>query len=154
MTESLKIIAWRIGLILLLTLAAASLTGCSALSDKAVAIASNGTAIRVETTGSTSSGTISPNLLLGTVQNSIATAPALDQDKSTQISVAYTESGSFFGSLFGIDAKTRTFSYIGLPAEDAAQTKARLEAVASVLTATREKENDTKGGDENGEVQK
>lgn len=48
MTESLKLIAWRIGMLLLLALAAASLTGCAALEkipeatkDKTVALGSD-----------------------------------------------------------------------------------------------------------------
>jgi len=109
-------------------------TGCSSLSAKAVGIASNGTAIKIETTGSATSGTVLPNLLIGTVQNSIATAPAIKEGGKTQVVVSYTESQSALSAVFGHTAVTRTFSYVGLPAETAEQTKARLDAVAKVLT--------------------
>jgi len=110
-------------------------TGCSSLSAKAVGIASNGTAIKIETTGSATSGTVLPNLLIGTVQNSIATAPIIKDGEKTQVVVSYTESQSALSAVFGHTAVTRTFSYVGLPAETADQTKARLDAVAKVLTA-------------------
>ncbi len=113
-------------------------TGC-ATAGKAVAIASNGTVVKLETTGSTTSGTVAPNLLLGVVQNSIATAPALKEGEKTQIAIAYTESHSWLAEIFGLSAVTRTFSYIGLPGETADQTKIRLEALEKILTANTKK---------------
>lgn len=120
--------------LLLVCFASVFFAGCSSLPGKAVGIASNGTVIKVETTGSTTSGTIAPNLLFGTVQNSLTAAPAIDKTKTTQVVVSYTESQSSLAAAFGHTAITRTFSYIGLPGEDAEQTKVRLDAVAKVLT--------------------
>ena len=109
------------------------LAGCSSLESKAVGIASNGTVIKAETTGSATSGTALPNVLFGVVQNSVATAPALKDGDKTQVVLAYTESQNWFAALFGFTAITRTFTYIGLPSESAEQTKIRFEAAAELL---------------------
>lgn len=124
----------KVSFFILLALGIVVITGC-ATTGKAVAIASNGTVIKVESTGSTTSGTIAPNILLGNVQNSIATAPALEEGEKTQVSIAYTESHSWIAEIFGITSITRTFSYIGLPGESAEQTKIRLDALEKILTA-------------------
>jgi len=115
--------------------AAICITGCSTLENKAFGLASNGTVMKVETTGSQTSGTIAPNVLFGTVQNSLATAPALPDGKKTQVVVAYTEAQSSMAAVFGHKAVTRTFTYIGNPSESAAETSARMDAVAKVLTS-------------------
>lgn len=109
--------------------------GCGSLESKAFGLASNGTVMKVETTGSTTSGTIAPNVLFGTVQNSLASAPALEDGKKTQVVVAYTEAQSSVAAMFGSKAVTRTFTYIGNPSESAEETAARLNAVAAVLTS-------------------
>lgn len=110
------------------------ISGCTT-TGKAVAIASNGSVLKLETTGSTTSGTIAPNVLLGVVQNSIATAPALKEGDKTQVCISYTESHSWIAQIFGLTSITRTFSYIGLPGESAEQTKIRLDALEKILTA-------------------
>lgn len=122
---------------LLLLMAAAVIaigTGCSTFENIAFGMASNGTVVKGETTGSTTSGSVAPNVLVGTIQNSIASAPALDQTKKTQVVLAYTESQSFLASLFGLTAITRTFTYIGNASESAEDTTARMNALAKVLT--------------------
>lgn len=111
------------------------MTGCIT-TEKAVAIASNGTVVKLESIGSPTSATVAPNILMGVVQNAIATAPALKEGEKTQVSIAYTESHSWLAAVFGVTATTRTFSYIGLPGETAEQTKVRLEALVKVLTST------------------
>lgn len=109
--------------------------GCSTLESIAFGTASNGTVLKAETTGSTTSGTLAPNIFAGTVQNSIASAPALKEGEKTQIVVAYTESQSFWASILGLSAITRTFTYIGNPSESAAETSARMDGFAKVLTS-------------------
>lgn len=126
----------HITITLLITLAALfCVAGCSSLAPKAVGLASNGTVMKIETTGSTTSGSIAPNLLFGTVQNSLATAPALEDGKKTQVVVAYTEAQNSLAAVFGSKCVTRTFTYIGNPSESAEETKARLESVAKILTS-------------------
>lgn len=132
----------KVAFFILLALGIVVITGC-ATTGKAVAIASNGTVIKVESTGSTTSGTIAPNILLGNVQNSIATAPALKEGEKTQVSIAYTESHSWIAEIFGLTSITRTFSYIGLPGESAEQTKIRLDALEKILTANSKSSTET-----------
>ncbi|MDD3886466.1 MAG: hypothetical protein PHI35_06325 [Victivallaceae bacterium] len=127
------------------------LAGCTAIKSAAFGIASNGTVVKIETTGSTTSGTVAPNLMIGTVQNSIASAPALPGDAKTQIAVSYTESQSGLAAVFGHTAVTRTFSYVGLPSETAEQSKVRLEAVAAVLKSNAVGSQSTPSGDEKAE---
>lgn len=108
-------------------------TGCSSLETKAVAIASNGTVVKAESMGSATSSTVLPNIMLGIVQNSLSTAPALKDGDKTQVVFSYTESQNWFAALFGFTAITRTFTYIGLPSETAEQTKVRFDAAAAFL---------------------
>lgn len=110
-----------------------ALAGCASLETKAVAIASNGTVIKAESMGSATSSTVLPNIMLGIVQNSLATAPALKDGDKTQVVFSYTESQNWFAALFGFTAITRTFTYIGLPSETAEQTKVRFEAASAFL---------------------
>lgn len=111
------------------------LTGCAALENKAVAIGSGVDAFKVETTGSTSSGTFLPNLIAGGAVNTLATAPALQEGAQTQVVFAKSRRNSFFGELFGIDASTESVSYIGAPNETPEATAARFEAFAKVMKA-------------------
>lgn len=111
------------------------LTGCTALENKAVAIGSGVDAFKLETTGSTSSGTILPNLIAGGAVNTLATAPAIQEGTQTQVVFVKSRRNSFFGELFGIDASTESISYIGAPNESPEATVARFEAFAKVMKA-------------------
>lgn len=111
------------------------LTGCTALENKAVAIGSGVDAFKLETTGSTSSGTILPNLIAGGAVNTLATAPAVQDGTQTQVVFVRSRRNSFFGELFGIDASTESISYIGAPNETPEATAARFEAFAKVMKA-------------------
>ena len=112
-----------------------ALTGCTALENKAVAIGSGVDAFKLETTGSTSSGTILPNLIAGGAVNTLATAPAVQDGTQTQVVFVRSRRNSFFGELFGIDASTESISYIGAPNEPPEATAARFEAFAKVMKA-------------------
>lgn len=112
-----------------------SVTGCTALENKAVAIGSGVDAFKIETTGSTSSGTILPNLIAGGAVNTLATAPAVPEGTQTQVVFVKSRRNSFFGELFGIDASTESISYIGAPNESPEATVARFEAFAKVMKA-------------------
>ena len=116
------------------------LTGCTALENKAVAIGSGVDAFKLETTGSTSSGTVLPNLIAGGAVNTLATAPAIQEGTQTQVVFVRSRRNSFFGELFGIDASTESISYIGAPNETPEATAARFEAFAKV-TAAKAQEN-------------
>jgi hypothetical protein len=123
----------------LAALAAILLPGCTALENKAVGIGSSVDALKIETTGSTSSGTILPNLIAGGAVNTLATAPAIQEGTQTQVVFVRSRRNSFFGELFGIDASTESISYIGAPNETPEATAARFEAFAKV-TATKAQE--------------
>ena len=110
-----------------------SVTGCTALENKAVAIGSGVDAFKLETTGSTSSGTVLPNLIAGGAVNTLATAPAIQEGTQTQVVFVRSRRNSFFGELFGIDASTESISYIGAPNETPEATAARFEAFAKVM---------------------
>lgn len=112
-----------------------ALAGCTALENKAVAIGSGVDAFKLETTGSTSSGTILPNLIAGGAVNTLATAPAIQEGTQTQVVFVKSRRNSFFGELFGIDASTESISYIGAPNETPEATAARFEAFAKVMKA-------------------
>ena len=122
-------------IIALMAVAAFILTGCAALENKAVAIGSGVDAFKLETTGSTSSGTILPNLIAGGAVNTLATAPAVQDGTQTQVVFVRSRRNSFFGELFGIDASTESISYIGAPNETPEATAARFEAFAKVMKA-------------------
>lgn len=127
-------------IIIALMTVALMLTGCTALENKAVAIGSGVDAFKLETTGSTSSGTILPNLIAGGAVNTLATAPAIQEGTQTQVVFVKSRRNSFFGELFGIDASTESISYIGAPNETPEATAARFEAFAKV-TAAKAQEN-------------
>ena len=120
-------------IIIALMTVALMLTGCTALENKAVAIGSGVDAFKLETTGSTSSGTILPNLIAGGAVNTLATAPAIQEGTQTQVVFVKSRRNSFFGELFGIDASTESISYIGAPNETPEATAARFEAFAKVM---------------------
>lgn len=122
-------------IIIALMTVALMLTGCTALENKAVGIGSSVDALKIETTGSTSSGTILPNLIAGGAVNTLATAPAIQEGTQTQVVFVKSRRNSFFGELFGIDASTESISYIGAPNETPEATAARFEAFAKVMKA-------------------
>lgn len=126
---------FSIDIAILGAIALLALTGCTALENKAVAIGSGVDAFKLETTGSTSSGTILPNLIAGGAVNTLATAPAIQEGTQTQVVFVKSRRNSFFGELFGIDASTESISYIGAPNETPEATAARFEAFAKVMKA-------------------
>ncbi len=118
-----------------------SVVGCAALETKAVAIASGIDAMKVETTGSVSSGTVLPNIILGGAVNSICTAPVMDTGKTAQPTYSKSRRNSFFGSLFGVDNTTETIAYTGVPGETADETVKRCQALACLSTKTADVKN-------------
>lgn len=112
------------------------LSGCAALETKAVAVASGIDAMKVETTGSVSSGTVLPNIIVGGAVNSICTAPIMDAGKTAQPTYSKSRRNSFFGSLFGVDNTTETIAYTGVPGETADETVKRCKALAGLSTSS------------------
>lgn len=117
------------------------LTGCAALETKAVAVASGVDAVKIETTGSVTTGTVLPNIIMGGAVNSICTAPAMDAGKTAQPTYSKSRRNSFFGSLFGVDNTTETIAYTGVPGETADETAKRCQALSALSTTTAESQN-------------
>jgi len=108
-----------------------ALTGC--LADKAVACSNGIDGLKVETTGSASSGSMPmPNVWYAQDCFSYASAPSLPKDATTQVVFTYAKKRSFLGSLFGVDDTAETMSYIGAPNETANDTEKRVKALRSV----------------------
>lgn len=113
-------------------IAMVGLTGCASLESKAVAMGHGVDAFSVQTAGSLASGTVLPNIIAGGAVSTIASAPVVADDATTQVVFVRTKRNSFFGELFGIDASTESVSYIGAAGETAQETEQRLKAIATV----------------------
>lgn len=100
----------------------------SALSSKTVAGSGSVQALKIETTGSTASGTMLPNVILGGGNSAITTSPADDNRPVC----AYSRSTSILGSLTNATAAGVSWVYIGTANETAAQTAARVEALQAL----------------------
>ena len=118
--------------VLFLAVIAGVLSGCANLESKAVAMGHGVDAFSVQTAGSLASGTILPNIIAGGAVSTIASAPVVADDATTQVVFVRTKRNSFFGELFGIDAATESVSYIGAAGETAQETEQSLNAIATV----------------------
>lgn len=112
---------------------AGMLSGCSSLESKAVAMGHGVDAFSIQTAGSLASGTVLPNIIAGGAVSTIASAPVVADDATTQVVFVRTKRNSFFGELFGIDASTESVSYIGAAGETAQETEQRLNAIAKAV---------------------
>ena len=65
--------------------------------------------------------------------STIASAPVVADDATTQVVFVRTRRNSFFGELFGIDASTESVSYIGAAGETAQETKQRINAIVKAI---------------------
>lgn len=117
---------------LVLSVIAGMLSGCASLESKAVAMGHGVDAFSIQTAGSLASGTVLPNIIAGGAVSTIASAPVVADDATTQVVFVRTKRNSFFGELFGIDASTESVSYIGAAGETAQETEQRINAIATV----------------------
>lgn len=116
-------------------------TGCASLENKSFAAAGGVDAMKVETSGSTSTGTILPNITVGGAVSAIATSPAMEQGKTTAPVFSKAKRNSFFGELFGIDCSTTALVYIGTPGETADETAKRMKAIQEIAETDSTKKN-------------
>ena len=119
--------------VLFIAVIAGMLSGCSSLESKAVAMGHGVDAFSIQTAGSLASGTVLPNIIAGGAVSTIASAPVVADDATTQVVFVRTKRNSFFGELFGIDASTESVSYIGAAGETAQETEQRLNAISGVV---------------------
>ena len=90
-------------------------------------------AFSIQTAGSLASGTVLPNIIAGGAVSTIASAPVVADDATTQVVFVRTKRNSFFGELFGIDASTESVSYIGAAGETAQETEQRINAIVKAI---------------------
>lgn len=116
------------------------ITGCASLEQKAVSINTTADGFKIETTGSTTTGTMMPNVCFAELITQIATVPVLpitDKDGKANVSQPLyqkTVRNSFFGSVFGVDNKTEVITYIGAVGESAEDTVKRVNALNNIST--------------------
>lgn len=108
-------------------------SGCANLESKAVAMGHGVDAFSIQTAGSLASGTVLPNIIAGGAVSTIASAPVVADDATTQVVFVRTKRNSFFGELFGIDASTESVSYIGAARETAQETEQRINAIVKAI---------------------
>lgn len=122
-------------IIVLVVMAAVLITfsGCANLESKAVAMGHGVDAFSIQTAGSLASGTVLPNIIAGGAVSTIASAPVVADDATTQVVFVRTKRNSFFGELFGIDASTESVSYIGAAGETAQETEQRINAIVKAI---------------------
>ena len=118
--------------VMIAAICAGMLSGCASLESKAVAMGHGVDAFSIQTAGSLASGTVLPNIIAGGAVSTIASAPVVADDATTQVVFVRTKRNSFFGELFGIDASTESVSYIGAAGETVQETEQRLNAIATV----------------------
>ncbi len=109
------------------------ISGCASLEDKAVAIGSAVDTLKIETTGSTTSGTLLPNLIMGGAVSAIATSPLITKtngDKTSSPVYVKVKRTSIFAAIFNLDATTESVCYIGIPGESSDETLKRIEALS------------------------
>ncbi len=124
-----------IGLIVCFGMVIFMMTGCTALTEKAVAAAGGVDAVKLETSGSTSTGTILPNITLGGAVSAVATAPGVEDGKTGAPVFSWSKRNTLFGELFGLDCSTQAMVYIGVPGETASDTKTRIDSIKSIAAA-------------------
>ena len=108
-------------------------TGC-VTENKALGLSSSTDGFYVEAPGELTSGSATL-AKIGLVDNcfSYGSAPAIKEGEKTQVVFTMTKRRSFFGALFGVDATSSAFTYIGMPGESADDTVKRVNALNKVL---------------------
>ena len=101
------------------------LTSCSSLQNKAVAIGSTNSALRLEPGGSASSGTFAPNVFVGGGAFSLVTKPKDDNSPVYQ----RVEQSSWISKIFSLGMDNGVEIYIGTNGETARETEIRLKAL-------------------------
>lgn len=99
--------------------------GCSNLKEKSVGMAGTISAVKIETSGGSNTGTPMPNILMGGSAFAFADKPQTD---SSPIYVRAARA-SFLSQVFRLGLDDSAMIYIGIPNETADETAARLKAL-------------------------
>ncbi len=119
----------------------------SVLTEKTVVTAGSTSAVKRESTGSTSSGTITPNFLVGSGTGSVSTCP----QKNNKVAIGMSWSAGILSSISNASASSGSFTYIGADGESAAETETRLNAVVNLkkkMTESSDDSDDDESADE------
>jgi len=100
----------------------------SVLTEKTVVTAGSTSAVKLESTGSTSSGTITPNFLIGSGTGSVSTCP----QKNNKVAIGMSWSAGILSSITNASSSSGSFTYIGADGESAEATATRLKAVVKL----------------------
>lgn len=109
------------------------LSGCASLENKTFGAAGGVDALKLETSGGSTTGTILPNLTAGGAVSAIATAPTCENGKTGSPVFSVSKRNSLFGEIFGIDCSTIAIVYIGTPGESAKETEQRLKIAKDLI---------------------
>lgn len=96
-------------------------------ADKTYGAAGSVSAVKIDSAGSTATGTPLPNVFMGGGNTAFASTPS----EENRPVVIYTSSCSILGSLTSASAKSISFIYFGLKGEKASETVSRLTAFLS-----------------------
>jgi hypothetical protein len=111
------------------------LAGCTSLQNKTFGAAGSVQAVKIETTGSTSTGTLLPNVILGGANSAIATMPEAQNRRV----LSYSKSSSILGSLTSASSGGISFVYISAVGETVDETA---KCVTSFMGLTGNSEDD------------
>lgn len=106
---------------------------CSNLENKAFGAAGGVDAIKIETSGGSTTGTLLPNLTAGGAVSAIATSPSCETGKTGSPVFSMSKRNSLFGELFGINCSTTAVVYIGTPGESSKDTENRLKVINELI---------------------
>jgi hypothetical protein len=99
------------------------LTGCSNLREKSVAAAGTVSAVKIETSGSASTGTPTPSILMGGAAYAFADSPA----GANQPVFVRAARKSFISQLFNLGTDDSVVIYIGTSNESSVETVTRIK---------------------------
>ncbi len=119
----------------------------SVLTEKTVVTAGSTSAVKLESTGSTSSGTITPNFLVGSGTGSVSTCP----QRNNKVAIGMSWSAGILSSISNASASSGSFTYIGADGESAKDTETRLNAVVNLkqmITGSSSEDNEEAEADE------
>jgi hypothetical protein len=114
-------------IVILVGIACAMLSGCANLKDKSVAFGGTVSAVKIETSGSASTGTPTPSVLMGGAAYAFADSPSND---NRPVFVRAARS-SFLSQIFGLGLDDSATIYIGTSGESPEATAARMKAFAT-----------------------
>lgn len=104
----------------------------SPLKDKSMAMGGSFSAVKLESTGSTTSGTPTANFCVGSGTGTLSSSPREDERPV----IALSWSAGILSSVTSSSASSGSITYIGTKGETAAQTEIRINALLKLKDST------------------